>query len=167
MKRFWFVVTAIMIFAICNQSIQALVGGVPDWMCSEGPEPEVLKHSTDLFPVNTSMYELLFFPEKYEGRFVWVEGYLSTDYEDSRLYLSKEDLDYFRNENSLWVSYGKKSLRLYPENRNIFSFSGLPVRIGGVFHKSNLSFVCSVYEHIPVPRKPGFRLSYFFSQLGL
>jgi hypothetical protein len=54
-----------------------------------------------------SMVQLLAAPERYEGRTLWVSGYLHCRFEDSAIYLSREDGDYLRGENAFWVSYAE------------------------------------------------------------
>lgn len=123
---------------------------IPVDLCSEGRAP-IFKEKDNSITF-TSMYELLFFPEKNLEKFVWLKGYLSTEYEDSRLYLNKDDYDYWRVENSLRVLYDKDNLSLEPNKKGIHHFQGKPVIIGGFFSKSGLEFVRSVKELKPVKR---------------
>jgi len=56
-------------------------------------------------------------PEKYKGKFIRVEGYLHNKFEDSGLYLSKEDADRLNGRNGIWVSYSKEVLQ-EPQTKN-------------------------------------------------
>jgi hypothetical protein len=56
-------------------------------------------------PQSVSLVQLLASPEEYHGRFVRVEGFLHNKFENSALYLSKQDADYLIGKNAVWVSY--------------------------------------------------------------
>jgi hypothetical protein len=56
-------------------------------------------------PRSVSLVQLLASPETYHGRFVRVEGFLHNKFENSALYLSKQDGDFLIGKNALWVTY--------------------------------------------------------------
>ena len=65
------------------------------------------------FAPRVSPIHLISHPEKYHGKRVKVFGYLHVRFEDSALYLSKDDADYLTGANAIWVSYDS-TRRLYP-----------------------------------------------------
>jgi len=58
------------------------------------PEPHVIR---------VSMVQLLATPERFEGKLVSVEGFLVLDFEDTTLYLHKEDQQNNLVQNAIWV----------------------------------------------------------------
>jgi hypothetical protein len=54
-------------------------------------------------PRNVSLISLIASAEKYDQKCVWVSGYMHAQFEDSRLYLSKEHADRLFTENSIWI----------------------------------------------------------------
>lgn len=54
---------------------------------------------------SVSIVQLLSNPERYDGRAMYVSGYLHVKFEDYGLYLDKESADYMRSENSIWVDF--------------------------------------------------------------
>jgi hypothetical protein len=56
-------------------------------------------------PESVSIIRLIATPEKYHGKFVRVEGYLHNQFENSAIYLSKDDADHLIGKNALWVWY--------------------------------------------------------------
>ena len=46
-------------------------------------------------------------PEKYDGKRVRLRGFLHYQFEDSALYLSKDDADYLNSANAIWIRYDK------------------------------------------------------------
>lgn len=55
--------------------------------------------------VPVSIIQLIATPERYDGKTVRVEGFLHYKFEDSELYLSKDDADHLNGKNGVWVSY--------------------------------------------------------------
>jgi hypothetical protein len=92
-------------------------------------------------PQSVSLVQLLASPEKYDGQFVRVEGFLHNKFENSALYLSKGDADYLIGKNALWVSYSD-GVRLQPrgdadkkKERDLLYFDRRFVLLEGRFDK--------------------------------
>ena len=81
-------------------------------------------------PESVSLIRLIATPEAYDGKFVRVEGYLHNKFEDSALYLSKDDADYLVGQNGLWVTYGSVTYK------QSLAADGKPVLLEGTFNKS-------------------------------
>jgi hypothetical protein len=65
---------------------------------------------------NVTLVHLIASPERYDGQIVLASGYLHYRFEDSALYLSKEDADYLEAANAVWVTYAAScQVRLLPE----------------------------------------------------
>ncbi len=104
-----------------------------------------------LFP--TSMIVILTDPARFNGRFAGVQGYLSTDFEDSRLYLTKDFGDLKLQENSLSVAYARNT-KILTRNFKVAGYGekGLPqchhhyVFLVGVFEQKTMSLsnVCEI-----------------------
>jgi hypothetical protein len=90
-------------------------------------------------PESVSIIRLIATPEKYQGKFVRIEGYLHNQFEDSAIYLSKDDADHLINKNALWVRYAEKAQKqaLYSEQEpdNLRYFDRKYVLIEGVFNE--------------------------------
>ena len=52
-----------------------------------------------------SMVQLIATPEKYQGQLVRVEGYLSVQFEDFGLYLSRDDYEHLSGDNAVWLDF--------------------------------------------------------------
>ena len=57
-------------------------------------------------PASVSMVQLLATPERYEGRLVRVKGVAHFEFEESVLYLHREDAENMNGSNGLWLSTG-------------------------------------------------------------
>jgi len=57
-------------------------------------------------PASVSMVQLLATPERYEGRLVRVKGVAHFEFEESALYLHREDAENMNGSNGLWLSTG-------------------------------------------------------------
>jgi hypothetical protein len=104
----------------CYSSIGLLVLGVL-LACSEKhvappPQPEqpvawvgkcIGHNSSDADFCLVSIVELLGAPDLYNGKRVRVSGYVHIYFEDSGIYLHKDDLTYNLFENGLWVDLAK------------------------------------------------------------
>ncbi len=94
----------------------------------------------DKVPVDVSIIQLIANPEKYHDRFVRVEGYLHNKFEDSGLYLSKEDADHLVGRNSLWITYDDKqriNLLGLKKNPSLSYFDCKMVLLEGTFNKDS------------------------------
>ncbi len=75
-------------------------------------------------PHNVSLVSLIANPEKFDQKCIWVSGYLHAQFEDSRLYLSKEHADRLLAENSIWVDGVKIELNAkWVSLRGTFNFN--------------------------------------------
>jgi hypothetical protein len=90
-------------------------------------------------PQSVSLVQLLAAPEKYHGQFVRVEGFLHNKFENSALYLSKQDGDFLIGKNAVWVSYSDE-VQLQPrgeannkKERDLFYFDRKFVLLEGRF----------------------------------
>jgi hypothetical protein len=59
--------------------------------------------------LNISLVKLLACPERYDGQFVRVIGYLNLEFEGDALYLHKEDYDASISKNGLWINITRDS----------------------------------------------------------
>lgn len=92
-------------------------------------------------PQSVSLVQLLASPEKYHDQFVRVEGFLHNKFENSALYLSKQDGDFLIGKNAVWVSYSDE-VQLQPrgdannkKERDLFYFDRKFVLLEGRFDK--------------------------------
>jgi len=87
-----------------------------------------------------SLVSVLANPEKYDGKRVMVTGFLHFQFEDSALYLSKEDADYLNGKNALWVRYNfaaKLDWRCgekFPSTLGLSYFDARYVTLSGTFN---------------------------------
>src|SRR5262249_54990940 len=92
-------------------------------------------------PENISLIRLIATPEKYHGKFVRVRGYLHNQFEDSAIYLTKDDSDHHNQDNALWVSYAEKVQKQAVGSKqdpdNLRYFDRKYVMIEGVYNKDN------------------------------
>lgn len=68
----------------------------------ENKAPGSAKPLVSLFPI--SMISVLTNPDQYRGKRCRIQGFLHLQFEDNRLYFSKEFADYLSSENSIYVS---------------------------------------------------------------
>jgi len=83
---------------------------------------KVLTHHDSGF-ITDSIISIIANPERYDGKNVRVHGYLHLEFEDFALYLSKDDADYLRTENSLGISFSDNEVDFEPLDRSSFSVS--------------------------------------------
>jgi hypothetical protein len=57
-------------------------------------------------PTSVSIVQLLATPERYEGRLVMVKGIAHFEFEESALYLHREDADCMNSSNGIWLETG-------------------------------------------------------------
>jgi hypothetical protein len=107
------------------------------------PATATTDRAQSVLPSRVPLVRLLANPEAYDGQRVAVSGFLHAKFEDSALYLTKDDADYL-TENAIWVSYsstctfvplstsGKESGRATEAN-----LDGRYVELIGVFNANN------------------------------
>jgi hypothetical protein len=88
-------------------------------------------------PIHVSLIQLIADPAAYDGKLVRVEGYLHDKFEDSALYLSKEQADFLIGYNAVWVNYVDKNLSLQGgiKNPQRQYFDCRNVLLEGIFDK--------------------------------
>lgn len=86
-------------------------------------------------PYSVSLVQLIATPEKYNGKFVRVNGYLHVKFEDSALYFSKDHADRIDARNAIWMSYAENGkLQLQPKHKaGIINFDCEWVFVEGIF----------------------------------
>jgi hypothetical protein len=82
-------------------------------LAAQPPNEEEKRHA--IFG-RCSIIQLIAEPRNFDGQAVGVEGYLSTGYEDSRLYLTRDDADYVCQPNSVNVTFAKQ-IKMIPSNQ--------------------------------------------------
>ena len=82
------------LFFLVSLILLASVSGTPQGVPAES-----------FFAPQVSIVHLVANPEKYDGKRVQVFGYLHVRFEDSALYLSKDDADHLIGVNAVWVKY--------------------------------------------------------------
>ncbi len=80
----------------------------------ENKAPDSAKPLVSLFPI--SMISVLTNPDQYRGKRCRIQGFLHLQFEDNRLYFSKEFADYLSSENSIYVTTDK-NVNLQPSFR--------------------------------------------------
>ena len=65
---------------------------------------EILKDSI----TEVSIIQLISNPEKYEGKTVQIEGFISLEYEGMAIYLTKDDYEYFNRKNGICLLLSKE-----------------------------------------------------------
>jgi hypothetical protein len=83
-----------------------------------------------------SVIHLVSRPEQYDGKRVKLFGYLHVRFEDSALYLSKDDADYLTGANAIWVSGYDPAAKLEPIDgvvKDLRYFDGRYVMLEGFF----------------------------------
>lgn len=88
------------------------------------------------FAPQVSVLHLVAKPEQYNGKRVKLFGYLHVRFEDSALYLSKDDADYLTGANAIWVSYDS-AVKLESIEGNVSDlhyFDGRYVMLEGFFN---------------------------------
>ncbi len=116
---------AVFVLAVSRESAVAQVNGSADSVRIRVAGYEVV-----------SFVRLLSNPRSYEGRRIQIRGYFHLKYEDSALYLSKDDADYLTSENALWVSFvddPEVHALVSDSLRSLRYFDGRPVILRGEF----------------------------------
>jgi hypothetical protein len=88
-----------------------------------------------------SFVNLLANPEKYDGKKIIVSGVLHFQFEDSSLYMHKDDADYLILANGIWVDYARErtlsarcSKEFVASGSKLDYFDGKYVSLTGVFN---------------------------------
>ncbi len=83
--------------------------------------------------LDTSMVQLLSNPQYFHQKRVRVSGFLHQQFEDSCLYLSKEDADYLNGRQGLWIRFGDRVTK--QPDQPVPRFDSKRVLIEGIFNK--------------------------------
>lgn len=82
-----------------------------------------------------SLMQLIATPERYHGKLVSVEGYLSVEFEDFGLYLTRDDFEHLNGSNAVWIDFKPGVLKgpagMTPNDNK--DLSGRFVRLEGTF----------------------------------
>ena len=89
-------------------------------------------NSANQYAKDVTMIQLIASPEKYDGELVRVKGVSSFGFEESAIYLNKEDFKYYIH-NSIWIELGERAIS-YEE---AFQYNGEYVIIEGIFDKDD------------------------------
>ena len=88
-------------------------------------------------PQSVSLIQLIANPRKYDGRFVRVEGVGCTSFEDTALYLSKDDYRYIVGKNSVWLEFYGEEDGDYSDIVDPDAQDGDYVLVEGIFNMWN------------------------------
>ncbi len=103
-----------------------------------------LRLNDPIDPIDVSVINLIATPEKYNNKYIQVEGYVHIKFEDMALYLSKESADYLNGQNAIWLDFNKDFLKIEPQNyTNLWNFDCKYVLIEGVFDKNDSGHMSS------------------------
>ncbi len=97
-------------------ALMAVTALVPGWALSTSNMSQEVAHAQEKlqsFPnegFQASIVQLLANPEKYHKKNVQVKGFVHVQFEDSSIYLSKDDADYGITSNGFWVSFEKATI---------------------------------------------------------
>lgn len=105
--------------------------------------PAAWAETNDIIPYydyDVSLVRLIAQPDQYHGRAIRVAGYLHCRFESYALYLSKEDADYLRSKNAIWVTFSDEFRRSWssaekPGRYNPEDFDCKNVVLEGCFNK--------------------------------
>lgn len=88
--------------------------------------------------IHTSMVELLANPKKFHGKFVQVSGFLHNQFEDTALYMTKEDADYLNGRQGVWIVFDNPKIQKQPDKsleyfdcKRVFLEGTFDTNIGG------------------------------------
>lgn len=90
--------------------VLAFLLGFGSSVAQEGPAAREPRQTCAKCPVRVSLIQLIANPEKYQGKFVQVFGYVSFVFEGSAVYLTRDDYDTGNPNNALWISVRKDLL---------------------------------------------------------
>ena len=105
------------------------VGGLED------PIDNLKKYPNELS--SPSIVQMLAHRDKYHGKKVQIGGYLRVRFEDTAIYLSKQDAEYHISTNGFWVTFDKTALP-YVGNVGPTEFDNKYVIIEGMFNKDKM-----------------------------
>jgi hypothetical protein len=98
-----------------------------------------IKHRLSDFEV-VSMIQLIANPKSFNGKRVQLSGFMHLKFEDCALYLSRDDANYLRSENALWLDFVETPHLETLQNDSIRSLSyydGKYVVIRGTYNYNN------------------------------
>ena len=118
------------------------------------------KNSASQIPLFARIQELIEKPDKYHNKLVSARGYLNLGFEQTILYESENDLKYHRYENSLWVSFDNRTVKILDRHGDTLSYPGENlnngcVEISGIFDKESkghLSLNRGTIQHLETIR---------------
>jgi uncharacterized secreted protein with C-terminal beta-propeller domain len=83
-----------------------------------------------------SLINLIATPEKYDGKWVQVEGVCSFEFEGNALYLSRDDRNHLITKNAIWASWDTLGAQPY-DLPFMFKFDGRHVLVEGYFDSNS------------------------------
>lgn len=99
------------------------------------PYAELPRKQCQSCPTPVSMVQLIATPEKYHGQLIRVDGYLSVEFEDFALYLTRDDYEHLSGNNAVWVDFTPGILKgpagMTPDENK--SLQGKYVVVEGIF----------------------------------
>jgi hypothetical protein len=100
-------------FQLIVVTLLASCGSRDAWCQKSVKEPWTLPY------LPTSFFELFSHPDRFHNRIICITGFLRLGQEESRIYFSKEDAEFLRGENSLWVRFNDSVDLQQPDGRMI------------------------------------------------
>ena len=89
-------------------------------------------------PIDVSLIEVIANPQRFNGQYMRVEGYIHCKFEDYVLYLSKDDGDFLIGKNGVWIEFSP-SVVMQPstgrqrKKRSVTDFDCRYVLVEGIF----------------------------------
>ena len=106
-------ITNVMLLSFAVAMLLIFFSVSPSWA-------KIATHHENEF-ITDSLISIIANPERYDGKKIQVNGFLHLEYEDYGLYLSKEDADFLRMENSLQVVFSESDVSFEPLDRRSFT----------------------------------------------
>jgi hypothetical protein len=82
--------------------------------------------------IETSLIKLIVNPDKYDGKRVRVVGFIRNEFEDTTLFITKDDADYLIEENGIWIRIPSSQAK----SDSIENVKRGYVRVEGTFRKA-------------------------------
>jgi hypothetical protein len=119
-----------------------------------GPAPQMEEEELRAEPnelSNPSMVMLLAHLDRYHGRHIRTEGFLHVRFEDTAIYLSREDAEYLIGRNGFWVAFDRKTVP-FEGGIGPKQFDNKYVLVEGTFDRSGRGHGSSFQGTIKVDR---------------